>query len=784
MILVNKITMDLTNRGATPVVSCKQGDTRRQVDISLMSDGQQWVIPENITPVVRFCKADGKSGIYDTLPDGTTPAGKYFGNVLKIQLAPQMLTCPGLTRMDVVLMQSVSHVLTTFSIDLLVNAAVTEGVDTSSQDYYKCTTMEQINAALDARVQSVNGIRPDSGGNVALGAQDVGAISQEQIRFYANLAPGMAIPAGTDLDLWRLPGTYTCSAAVTASLSHKPAGMQGGMELTVNRITEGTLRQIIRLEGDGCLDFIRSFDGTWSPWLPVRFGEYLTEKDVSQIAWDVLVMAKNSGNFKGEKGDSYVLTDADIQQIADLINHDTDPVIPALAEEMVDTLSKSRTSKCFCMAAFSDFHGVEGTQYASACVQAANGLRELRKRTRIHGAAMLGDYARSAAFHTARQTLEELKFVKRVMSGSLLGLPQIWCVGEQDLNTVEGGDAHLTEAELYAYICANSHMQTNPWDIDCTYGYLDFPDQHIRMICLNTSDTPHLDEEDYEIEPGSQPEQEVPYRYISMQQLSWLANKALDFSNKEEPREWGILLCSHYPLDQGVESFNQALRILEAYEKGGKGTFRVWEFGYYFDIDFDYTKTYHRGTCVCNLHGHYHNCAAQKIASDNGELPWLWRVCVPNVCEDGCNAVEDTAGDKTERDASGAPIFWHKSKDHAPTAFSVVLVDSRNHDLRVYSFGAGAPLREFNYYKSEGIMNHIGIRHLYISGDACKRNGMSYNAKFTPVEGYKLPQTVTIYLNDELITGYTYSPETGELFIPATLTTGYLNICAEGVPIA
>ena len=95
MIVTNKIKMDLTNRSLTPTVDVMQDDQMsRNLEISLYSGFEPFVLPENCVALVRYKKANGNSGIYDAMPDGT-PAWSIASNVVTISLAPQVCNTAG-----------------------------------------------------------------------------------------------------------------------------------------------------------------------------------------------------------------------------------------------------------------------------------------------------------------------------------------------------------------------------------------------------------------------------------------------------------------------------------------------------------------------------------------------------------------------------------------------------------------------------------------------------------------------------------------------------------------
>lgn len=157
---------DLKRIGAKRTIYAKQGDARsRKIKISLYSDGNPWTIPTGSTAIIRFRKADGKGGIYDKL-DGGTAAYEIGGTRadITITLAAEVLTCPGDTMVDVALINS-ADVIGLFNIHVYVEPSPTAGI-TPSNNYYNYQSLADLNAALAARVQTVNNIAPDTDGNV------------------------------------------------------------------------------------------------------------------------------------------------------------------------------------------------------------------------------------------------------------------------------------------------------------------------------------------------------------------------------------------------------------------------------------------------------------------------------------------------------------------------------------------------------------------------------------------------------------------------------------------
>lgn len=136
MTIVNKVSMDLMKSGPIPVVQAVRNDRySRCLELTLLSDGAAWPVPEMVAAVIRYSKPDGTKGNYDTLPNGDR-AWMAEGNVLTVWLAPQVLTAAGPVQLEVVLLQKDVQI-TTFAVLVNVRPSAQGGAD--SQDYQYAT---------------------------------------------------------------------------------------------------------------------------------------------------------------------------------------------------------------------------------------------------------------------------------------------------------------------------------------------------------------------------------------------------------------------------------------------------------------------------------------------------------------------------------------------------------------------------------------------------------------------------------------------------------------------
>lgn len=135
MMVSKKIQIDLLEQTAPEVVCAVQNDRYcRRLEVELYAGGESWPIPEDASAVIRYSKADGTGGEYDTLPDGST-AWSAQEHILTLHLAPQMLTVPGPVEVSVSLCREDAQI-TTFAWMLNVQPQV--GAEAEDSGGYYC----------------------------------------------------------------------------------------------------------------------------------------------------------------------------------------------------------------------------------------------------------------------------------------------------------------------------------------------------------------------------------------------------------------------------------------------------------------------------------------------------------------------------------------------------------------------------------------------------------------------------------------------------------------------
>lgn len=372
------------------------------------------------------------------------------------------------------------------------------------------------------------------------------------------------------------------------------------------------------------------------------------------------------------------------------------------AERVAGVVQAKRTVGSLTFTAMSDPHvavDVESTygleNNLTSCRDAGLGLRALQKHFKLDFAAMLGDYTYVGTDGTIEQAKKDISYFRNCMADGIKGIPSVWCTGNHDINYGANSDRRMTEDELYAYITGNNNGTTQDGDnIGRNYGYIDFENQKIRCVYLNT-----IDALDY---PDNTDGTADDAMEITAVQARWLVDVGLDLSDKPNPTEWGVVLFSHHCLCQ----FPPVTAILTAYKDGASGSTSITTNGVTTVVDYDFTSA-NRGEIICAIHGHDHNFTYRKISSElwyqvTEANAWLWSICVPNVDttrnnEKATNTDENYKNVFGEFDSSGNPVYYHKTQGTATsTSFCIITIDRKNRKIHAIHYGAGID-REISY---------------------------------------------------------------------------------------
>jgi len=397
------------------------------------------------------------------------------------------------------------------------------------------------------------------------------------------------------------------------------------------------------------------------------------------------------------------LTEDTITEIMDLVreNSQASPdYVVAEAEAVVRRVQAVRNESTLVLSARSDWHLIglgnekNDPTVAPHChairsaLLSQQGINEIARRISLDADLDLGDRGRTAegTGYTADMCLADIMLVNRTEAQA--SPPARVCIrqrGNHDLLYNADRDRMLTAEELYGYIEAGNGQtvvdEENPIG---GYGYRDFERQKIRLIYLNSCDV--FDEKTFTVGAVA------PSEWISAKQRKWVGTKALDFSDKEDPSAWGIVLTSHHPINYAYSCFRSLLQILEAYRNRSS----VTDTG----TTFDYS-TVTPAQFLCAINGHNHNFRTDYVSSsmavtDNTNIPgWLLRLTVPNICfgrenEAATSSNAAFSAKYGEFDAEGNPVYYRKEINTAKgTSFYVISIDCKNRMVYGHCFGAG-----------------------------------------------------------------------------------------------
>ena len=364
----------------------------------------------------------------------------------------------------------------------------------------------------------------------------------------------------------------------------------------------------------------------------------------------------SSANLKGDKGDTYTLTNADKQEIAGMVDAVPSYVVTE-AESVMNRVLSAQGNRTFTLAAITDMHYVSGGN-TDGVKHASQALGYIADRMKLDAMAVLGDYTDLYASSDFASGLADMQAVNSLLSG--VDADMLTLCGNHDYNAAEIRKVMRTILGKSDDVVWGSR--------NGGYYYRDFNDYKLRVIALNTS----------EAGGGN--------IYCSTEQYNWFAS-ALDMSAKEDAAEWQILILSHHPLDwyegvgDGVYRFGH---ILEAYVNG-----KSWSGG---GISCNYNGK-NSARIVANIHGHIHNLKVDKIHVGNPDqtntVTDVYRMCMPESCFDRPQSYGGVWNTETT---------YNKTANTAnDTSFTVLCIDLDTYTVNAVCYGAGED-RSVVYY--------------------------------------------------------------------------------------
>lgn len=350
------------------------------------------------------------------------------------------------------------------------------------------------------------------------------------------------------------------------------------------------------------------------------------------------------------------------------------------AETVADTILSHRGSNALTFAFLSDWHCGYYTDTGNvSATHAAQALRVISETCPLDAVVLGGDYSTGAMTSTRQSTFDDLDAVSRLMRAADIPAPEIWIQGNHDEAPYQATADRLTKKQLYSRIASRNARYTpvvNAADPTGGYGYVNFPVQKIRLIYLNTADRAGWES------AKAQTSSDTGFlnaHNISDTQLLWMAQHALDFSDKADAEAWKFVVCSHVAFNvEGTYtcgsttytySTTNVAALLDAYRNKGSITIGGTT------VSFSNAAA----ALVCCVHGHNHAYLTNSL----GSTAFLSIGC-PNVMNG------------RERASTDGTIYTKTANSAQDTAFCVLTIDPDTEKVYADHYGAGAD-REMAY---------------------------------------------------------------------------------------
>ena len=159
--IVKEITINLDQPNDLTYVLTKQYDSiARKVKINFLNNNEPWIVPSNITGIVRFKKPDGTYGMYDTDEDDN-PAIEFVSGAsyIIVTLANQVLTISGRVNVEINFYSAAAEKLTAFRFPVFVEESALSDIPFVSSNYYNVlrhdiAEIRSLNAAFKDAIEA------------------------------------------------------------------------------------------------------------------------------------------------------------------------------------------------------------------------------------------------------------------------------------------------------------------------------------------------------------------------------------------------------------------------------------------------------------------------------------------------------------------------------------------------------------------------------------------------------------------------------------------------------
>lgn len=445
---------------------------------------------------------------------------------------------------------------------------------------------------------------------------------------------------------------------------------------------------------------------------------------------------------------------------------------PYVKEESLEVANKIDDSAgTFKMVFVTDLHNMDDVprlEHANQAIQA------ICRVTDIDCVVFGGDYIRNWVGITKEDAIEDIKKCREKFNNQIV--PTFWLRGNHDTNGYVG--ERISKEEAYNLI-ANDNVKNgaiiNSADPYGNYGYVDFVDEKVRVVLVNTSDNDLMVEK--AVSDPANTADHINCHNVSVTQLQWIANNALLFTESG----WRVIFVSHLPLYWSTGS-SPAWYNNHTYTDGNgtKWTCNLSNMGNMIKayinktsfsatlngetINKNFSSLPYYADIINGINGHQH----AFLTNTDGLVNYI---SVGNACEGG----------KASADGNSYPKTDNTAKD---TAFNVIDFDFENEVAYCWNYGAGYDrVIPFRYVAKVFIITNTLTNVNTSNSILTATEGDSYSTTLTAKDGFEI-DSVTVKMGGVDVTSTVYAngvitieEVTGDIIITATATkSGYTNI--------
>lgn len=383
------------------------------------------------------------------------------------------------------------------------------------------------------------------------------------------------------------------------------------------------------------------------------------------------------------------------------------------AETVARLVNQHQSGNSVVFPFLSDAHCGYYTDTANEAVKLAGLLlNQIGKRVPFDFIANGGDMS-SGAWNTYKSNAyDEVEDYTELTREAHKGVPGLWCIGNHDDAPYRAAADRLSQTETFALYGRKNRVSGAVCPNGCNYGYLDLEAQKMRVIVLDTHDRRSWGS----VDTGSgETSTYTNVENISGAQLKWLAETGLDFTDKSDPAEWGVVVISHAaltadttwtdPVDSTVYDVNtaNAATILAAYQAGKSGS--ITHNG--ITVSYDFSTLESRAGVICCVHGHNHQFCDETVSG-------IVSIGCPNVMNG------------RERESADGNTYTKTAGTADGTSFCIITIDREN--LKIYADCVGVGYdREFTYTTEVVTYTNLIPISTDASGNPYGTNGLKEN---------------------------------------------------------